>query len=403
MRIRGPLLPAVAAAALSVALTACGSTDTRTVSATASAASEPSSPAETTAPASSSAAPSTPQDRIGAVLQELDRREQVAQLFVAGVPLDDLDSGRDVVRDGVGGVFLHGRTTASAEDLAAHTSEWQEAAPGPGLWVAADQEGGLVQTFKGPDFELLPTALEQGRLPDAELRALGERMGAAMSAAGLNVNLAPVADVVPAGSEEGNEPIGAVDRQYGSTGADVAADVAAIADGLAAHGVVPTLKHFPGLGRVQGNTDTRASVVDPGVGAADEQVTTYSDALARTSAEPFVMMSSAVYPLIDPENQAAFSRPVVTGLLREGLGFDGVVISDDLANADAVEGVPPGERAVRFLEAGGTLVLTVDGGPVPEMIDAVVARAEQDPAFAELVDGAVRTTLAAKDRAGLLG
>ena len=114
------------------------------------------------------------------------------------------------------------------------------------------------------------------------------------------------------------------------------------------------------------------------------------------------MMSSAVHPLIDPENQAAFSRPVVTGLLREQLGFDGVVISDDLANADAVEGIPPGERAVRFLAAGGTLVLTVDDEPVSEMIDAVVERAETDPAFAGLVDDAVRTTLAAKDRAALL-
>lgn len=392
MRNRGPLLPALAAATLAAVLTACGTTETRTA---ASPGTEPSSP--------SSSAPPAPEDRVAAVVEELDPRERVAQLFVAGVPLDDLGSGGEIVRTGVGGVFLHGRTTASAGELAARTSAWQEEAPGPGLWVAADQEGGLVQTFKGPDFELLPTAVVQGRLPDPELRALADRMGASMSAAGLNVNLAPVADVVPAGSEAGNEPIGAVERQYGSTGADVAADVAAIADGLAAHGVVPTLKHFPGLGRVQGNTDTQASVVDPGVGPADEQVAAYSDALRRTAAEPFVMMSSAVYPLIDPGNQAAFSRPVVTGLLREQLGFDGVVISDDLANADAVEGIPPGERAVRFIEAGGTLVLTVDGGPVPEMIDAVAARAEQDPAFAELVEGAVRTTLTAKDRAGLLG
>ena len=93
----------------------------------------------------------------------------------------------------------------------------------------------------------------------------------------------------------------------------------------------------------------------------------------------------------------------MTGLLRERLGFDGVVISDDLANADAVEGLPPGERAVRFLAAGGTLVLAVDDEPVPEMIDAVVERSEADPAFGDQVDGAVRTTLEAKERAGLLG
>jgi beta-N-acetylhexosaminidase len=383
--------------ALSVALAGCGATETRLAAAK--------SPTATTTATGDSPAPTppTPEDRVGAALAGLDRRERIAQLFVAGVPLDDLDSGHDVVRTGVGGVFLHGRSTVPAADLAARTRDWQRAAPGPALWLAADQEGGLVQTFKGPGFDLLPSAVEQGRLPDPELRALGDRLGASMSAAGLNVNLAPVADVVPPGAEAGNEPIGAVDRQYGGTAGDVAADVAAISDGLAAHDVVPTLKHFPGLGRVQGNTDTRASVVDPGTGPDDEQVAAYSDALDRISAEPFVMMSSAVYPLIDPDNQAAFSRPVVTGLLRERLGFDGVVISDDLANADAVEGIPPGERAVRFLAAGGTLVLTVEDEPVPAMIDAVVERAEADPAFAELVDGAVRTTLEAKDRVGLLG
>jgi beta-glucosidase-like glycosyl hydrolase len=114
------------------------------------------------------------------------------------------------------------------------------------------------------------------------------------------------------------------------------------------------------------------------------------------------MMSSAVYSRIDPKTQAAFSRTVVTGLLRETLGFDGVVISDDLANARAVHDLTPGERATRFLAAGGTLVLSVDASLVPEMIDAVLTRSEADPEFATAVDDAVRTTLTAKVRAGLL-
>jgi beta-N-acetylhexosaminidase len=92
----------------------------------------------------------------------------------------------------------------------------------------------------------------------------------------------------------------------------------------------------------------------------------------------------------------------VTELLRERLRFDGVVISDDLGNARAVRDVPPGERAVRFLGAGGTLVLTVEPAIVPEMIDAVLQRSDADPAFAATVHDAVRTALLAKDRAGLL-
>ena len=347
--------------------------------------------------------PQDPGNPVDAALDALDRRQEVAQLFVAGVPLDDLGSVDALVAGGIGGVFLAGRSTVPVEELAATTGRWQAAAPGPGPWIAADQEGGRVQTLTGPGFDVLPPAVEQGGLPPEQLASLADGLGAALRRAGLNLNLAPVVDVVPAGSEAANEPIGSYDRQYGSTGAEVVPAATAIADGLAAHGVVPTFKHFPGLGRVTANTDTSSHVVDPVTAAGDEQVAAFADAVGRTSAEPFVMMSSAIYPQLDAGNQAAFSRAVVTDLLRGRLGFDGVVVSDDLANAAAVDGIPPGERAVRFLAAGGTLVLTVDAAPVPEMVDAVVERSEADPGFASAVDDAVRTALRAKADAGLLG
>ena len=117
----------------------------------------------------------------------------------------------------------------------------------------------------------------------------------------------------------------------------------------------------------------------------------------------FVMMSSAIYPQLDGSQPALFSRAVISDLLRGRLGFDGVVITDDVGNAAAVQDVPVGDRAVRFLEAGGTLVLTLDPGGVPEMVDAVLARDAADPAFSGQVDAAVRTALTAKAAAGLLG
>ncbi|CAA9271214.1 MAG: beta-glycosyl hydrolase [uncultured Blastococcus sp.] len=135
---------------------------------------------------------------------------------------------------------------------------------------------------------------------------------------------------------------------------------------------------------------------------ADDPQVALSGELARSPADPFVMVSSATYPRIDPAEQAAFSPVVVTELLRERLGFEGVVISDDLGDARAVRDVPPGERAVRFLAAGGTLVLTVDAELVPGMVAAVLARDAADPAFAAIVDDAVRTALLAKDGAGLV-
>ncbi|MGR7024923.1 glycoside hydrolase family 3 N-terminal domain-containing protein [Geodermatophilus sp. URMC 62] len=239
-------------------------------------------------------------------------------------------------------------------------------------------------------------------MPPDQLAALADGLGASLAAAGVTLDLAPVADVVPAGTEADNDPIGAFGRQYGSTPADVAADVAAVVDGLAAHGVTSTLKHFPGLGLVDENTDEAAGVADPVTTADSEQVAVFGQ-LAASPAEPMVMLSSATYPAIDPSAPATFSQVVITDVLRGQLGFDGPVVTDDVGVATAVQDIPPGERATRFLEAGGTLVLTVDPDVYPAMLDAVLARAEADPAFSATVDAAVRTALTAKARAGLLG
>jgi beta-N-acetylhexosaminidase len=301
----------------------------------------------------------------------------------------------------VGGIFLAGRSRAAASDLAATIAGWQSAAPGPDVWVAADQEGGQVQTLRGPGFDVLPSALQQGALPAPHLAGLADRLGASLRSAGVNLDLAPVADVVPAGTEQANPPIGVFDRQYGSTPDGVVAAAGAVVNGLAAHGVTATLKHFPGLGRVQQNTDTSANVVDGVTTADDGQVAAFGR-LAHSPAHPFVMVSSAIYSRIDPSSEAVFSSAVLTGLLRTQLGFPGVLITDDVGTARAVRAVPAGERAVRFLGAGGTLVLTVDPTLVPQMIDAVLARSESDPAFAAQVASALHTALLAKARAGLL-
>ncbi|MGY1786709.1 glycoside hydrolase family 3 N-terminal domain-containing protein [Geodermatophilus sp. SYSU D00698] len=392
--------PAVLLALLCLVLAACsGSPDTSAEPSRSPSSTSP-APAETTEPTTPSADPVAQQ--VDAALAGMDRRAQVAQLFVVGVRLEDLSPGDALVADGVGGVFLAGRSQAAAADIAAVTGRWTDSAPGPRPWVAVDQEGGQVQSLQGPGFDRLPPAAEQGQLPPEQLAALAGTLGAQLAAAGINLDLAPVADVVPAGTEAANDPIGAFGRQYGNTAADVVPDVRAVVDGLAAHGVTATLKHFPGLGLVDANTDEAAGVTDDVTTANSEQVAAFGE-LARSDADPFVMLSSATYPRLDPGAPATFSRQVVTTLLRGFLGFDGVVITDDVGAATAFEDVPPGDRAVRSLEAGGTLVLTVTEDVYPEMLDAVLARAEADPEFSVTVDAAVRTALTAKAEAGLLG
>jgi beta-N-acetylhexosaminidase len=114
------------------------------------------------------------------------------------------------------------------------------------------------------------------------------------------------------------------------------------------------------------------------------------------------MVSLATYPNLDPQAIAAFSAPVVTGLLRQQLGFTGLIVSDDLGNAVAVRDVPVGDRAVRFLDAGGDVALTVASSTAAPMFDGLLAAATSSEAFRAKLTAAATRVVRAKYGVGLL-
>ena len=123
---------------------------------------------------------------------------------------------------------------------------------------------------------------------------------------------------------------------------------------------------------------------------------------AAQSGARVMMISNAIYTRIDTANPAAFSRTVIAGMVRHDLGFTGVVVSDDLGNAKAVTAWAPGTRAVRFIGAGGDVVLTVDPAQAAAMGAALSTKAATDHAFAALVDAAALRVLTLKQQLGLL-
>ena len=149
-----------------------------------------------------------------------------------------------------------------------------------------------------------------------------------------------------------------------------------------------------------GNTDDSKDVKDEVTTRDDAYLQPFGSAIGQDV--PMVMISSARYTKIDPDSMAAFSSTVLTGMLREDLGYDGVIVSDDLGAAAAVEDVPPGERALRFLSAGGTVVLSVDASKLPEMVDAVLGRARSDEQFRTKVRTDAERVLKAREKVGLL-
>ncbi len=382
-----------------VAVTACGPVDAsppadRPAPSVSAPRAEPSAPAHTPDP---TPAPD-PADALG-----LDGC--VGQVFMVGTPVDTISpaAAAAIGERGVGGLFLHGRSVAGTDATAALVAQFDGlVAPGsPRLWVATDQEGGEVQVLRGAGFDDMPYAIRQADLGVEALRSAATGWGRQLAGAGVDVNLAPVADIVTSPEVRfDNRPIGALGRQYGYDEQTVADAAGAFADGMRSAGVLPTFKHFPGLGRVAANTDHTAEVLDTTVGAGSPDVDVYRRLTA--SGPSLVMVGTARYQNIDPAAPAAFS-PVVIDVLRERVGFDGVVITDDLSAAAAAEVVSPGDRAVSAIAAGVDIVLaSADPAVVPEMFDAVRARAQSDAAFAERVTESCDRVLAAKD-AGVRG
>jgi beta-N-acetylhexosaminidase len=330
----------------------------------------------------------------------LTLEQRVGQLLMVGAPVAGPRSlAATVTRYHLGGVFLAGRSKRPAAALRGDIAALQGAAQDP-LLVALDQEGGDVQTLQGPDFPDIPSALRLGSGPSATLRGDVQDAARRLAGIGVNINLSPVADTVPTSVGKDNPPIGAFHRQYGSDPVQVAAAIKTVVATSQDAGVMTTLKHFPGLGRVRANTDTSTNAVDTTTTAQDPYLGPFAAGIKQGSAA--VMVSSASYPRLDPANIAAFSEPIITGLLRRTRGFTGLVMSDDIGAARAVRAVPVGDRAVRFVRAGGDLVLTIRSEDAAPMTAALLAAARQSPGFANRVTDAATHVMRTKEHAGLL-
>ncbi|WP_298325489.1 glycoside hydrolase family 3 N-terminal domain-containing protein [Haloactinopolyspora sp.] len=358
-----------------------------------------------TTPSSPPASPDVPVDCPDQTLARLDLDEKVGQLFMGGVQVGETPAyvSDDLGAAQVGSLLLIGQLTGGTSASAEAADRGREVAGAPAgvqPFVATDQEGGLVQHLKGDGFATMPSAEEQSSLPPQQLRSEAQAWGEDLRTGGIDVNLAPVADVVPEDIGDANQPVGAVQRGYGPDRSVVAAQVAAYVQGMNDAGVATAVKHFPGLGKVEGNTDFSSGVVDTRTTRDDADLEPFAAGL-RAGA-PFLMVALSTYEQIDPDRRAVFSPTVIDGMVRGDLGFNGVVLSDDLGAAVEVEDVPPARRALDFLRAGGDIAIVSTPELLPEMTEAVIDEAEADAGFAQLVDEHVLRVLTVKERMGLL-
>jgi len=322
---------------------------------------------------------------------KLSLRRQAGQLVVmrfngAGPPAyvpRALRAGR------AAGVILFKDNITSPAGVRRLVRRLQRAAGGSAL-VTTDQEGGSIRNLP---WAAPPAGQAAAATAD---RAAADARGAArdLRATGINVNLAPVADVaVTPGSVMSG-------RAFPGAGEQVAALTAASVRGYRGTRVAATVKHFPGLGAATENTDDApVSLVRTPEQLVGEDLPPFRAAIAARV--PLVMASHALYPSLDANAIASQSRYVLHRLLRERLGFRGVVVTDSIEARAVTERAGPAVAGVRSVRAGADLVLTTGAGSHLRVLRAIIAEARRSPAFRRRVSESAARVLALKRDLGL--
>ena len=319
---------------------------------------------------------------LGAV-DRLSLRQQVGQLTISTFP-----GGRPPgyirrrLRAGeTAGVILFGSNAGPPDQWQSLTRTLQRYAD-RGALVMVDQEGGSVRSvgWAGP----MTGAPVQGSPTDvreAARAAAGELRGV-----GVNVNLAPVADVSVGGSTVMSP------RAFSGDAGEVAAKTRAAIEGISSAGLAATAKHFPGLGGAEVNTDD-------GTATSTAELAPFRAAVGARV--PLIMLSHAIYPTLDPTRIASQSPPIATGLLRERLGYDGVVITDSIEAQAVLDRSNVAVAAERSVKAGADLILTTGSASWNEIYPRLLKLARRSPSFRRRVRDSAARVLELKRRLDL--
>ncbi|MGN0984266.1 MAG: glycoside hydrolase family 3 N-terminal domain-containing protein, partial [Gemmiger sp.] len=326
--------------------------------------------------------------------------EQIKDSSAQGVTQVTEDM-RQMLRDyPVGGVCLFGKNIVSPEQLAAFNADLQAASDLP-LFLAVDEEGGAVARLANHPAFTLPkyeSAAAVAALGAAEVEKMGRTIGAYLKTYGFQVDFAPVADV---NTNPANPAIG--ERAFSADSVVAAEMAAAMARGVAAEGILPTFKHFPGHGDTAEDSHTGGAVTYRTLEEMrDCELLPFQP--AGLDAEYAVMVSHITAPnLLGSSSDglpASLSPQIVGQVLRGELGFQGLVITDSLSMQAITDRYSASEAAVMALEAGCDMLLMPDG--LAEAFEAVQTAVLDGTLPEQRVEESVRRILRYKQSYGLL-
>jgi len=296
------------------------------------------------------------------------RARRIGALLAVGIPGPTIDSDtRRWLEDlQPGCVVLFRRNFVDADRVGELTDALHALASQP--LVAIDQEGGRVARLTQP-FTKLPAAARIGATGDPQLAyRTGRALARELRCAGVDIDFAPVLDIH---SNPRNEVIG--DRAFGRTPEVVAEMAIALQRGLLDGGIIPCGKHFPGHGdTIEDSHFALPSCARSRAELEARELRPFRAAI--TAGLPMIMTAHVVYPALDSSAPATLSPRLVQELLRDELGFEGVIATDDMDMRAVVDGYEPGEAAVLALAAGCDLVLVCQSlATAAQARDAIVA------------------------------
>lgn len=354
---------------------------------------EPAQPGpETAAPA-----PHAASDPIQERLKSMSLDEKLGQLVIAGVNGTKLDTEtRSLIeKDRIGGFILYKPNIESVEQTVSFLNELKEANRNnrTPLLLSVDQEGGKVSRLP-PPLAALPSSRDIAKSGKPErARSIGEAIGEELRAFGFNVNYAPVLDV----DSNPNNPVIA-SRSFGSSAAIVSSYGIEQMKGLQHKKIIPVVKHFPG----HGDTSVDSHLDLPVVNKTAEQLrklelVPFADAI-RAKADS-VMIAHIVLPQLDPDVPSSMSSRIITGLLRDELGFDGVVMTDDMTMGAIIKNYNLGKAAVQSFNAGSDIILVAhEYKNARQVLDALKQSVLSGETTVERIDRSVTRILTLKQR-----
>ncbi|MFA5523639.1 MAG: beta-N-acetylhexosaminidase [Tissierellales bacterium] len=298
-------------------------------------------------------------DPIKEQIKEMSIEEKIGQMIIVGIEGYTLDekSRKLIEEEGVGGIIIFGKNVESPSQLLSLVNSLKEANSknkNP-LFVSVDEEGGRVSRMP-KEVKKLSTNEEIGLLNNKELSyKIGAILAEELNIFGFNMNFAPVLDI---NSNPNNPVIG--DRAFGVEPYIVSDLGIQTMKGIQSGGIISVIKHFPG----HGDTSVDSHIGLPAIEHDIERLNSFELVPFRKAIEDgadTVMVAHILMSGIDSESPASLSKTIITGILRDQLEFDGVVISDDLTMGAIIENYDLGEAAIKAIDAGSDIVLVAHG------------------------------------------